>query len=559
MEEPQSQRWRVALGFGAASLLVLFAALPGLLGSWVGDDYHMVASRLYGDWAEIPRVFSRHAGHYLGKTSDTAATWPYRPVTMLTLLVPHALAPHPWLHHLVGWLMHIATGALLLVALLRQTSPRTHPAARGVGLVLVALFLLHPVTVEAYVFINGRSDLAAGLSLAALAAVLLNPKLDRPSRMVLVGAVAFFGAGSKVTFTPAALALWVGLALRSEQRRPLWRAGVPLGLSIAAYLGLRAANVPFVGRVGATENVARDFSAFADFPLLLAKSAAALVTFQAEAMQSLAWQLFQPFSALEWVGLIVFVAATVGLAIRRDFGGLALMAGFAVTVAPCVIVSRSIWIGFDRYLYMPLILALIAAAPYVVAAVEARPQRRALWWATAGVLVLISALGTRTSSLAYVNQASYERAMVADHPDDPSIVFYLALIAKKSGQLELARERLANIQEPPWPVAIVVPTVVVAAELSDSRTRDMAIEYGLQTNVQDPMLRAYAMRWKYERGELEDALALAGSFGPEDTVCPEVRKQLEHWIRSTDVEPEREQLREAALGLRCGSGEAVFK
>jgi hypothetical protein len=553
MGDPRSLGWRGTLAFGATAALVLFAALPGLLGSWAGDDFHMLASHLYGDWAEILRVFTRHAGHYLGKTVDTGATWPYRPVTMLTLLVPHALVPHPWLHHLVGWLMHIATGGLLLVALLRQTPPERHPSARSVCMVLAALFLLHPVTVETYVFINGRSDLVAGLCLAALAAVLLHPRLARPTRMVLVALVAFLGAGSKVTFIPAAMALWLGLALRSEPRREILRTGVPLGAAVAAYLVLRAIHVPFVGRFGVTENLAHDFSAFADLPQLLAKSAAAVVTFRAEAMQSLAWELFQPFSLVEWIGLVVLVAAVAGLAVRRDFGGLVLVVGFAATVAPCVIVSRSIWLGFDRYLYMPLILALVASAPYIVAAVEARPQRRMLWWGLASALVVIAALGTRTSSLAYLNQAAYERAMVADHPDDPTIVFYLAHTAKKSGQIPLARERLSQIQKPPWPIAIVVSTIVVAAELGDTQTRDMAIEYGMRTDVQDPMLRAYAMRWKYERGEIADALALASSFGTEDSVCPAVRKQLEVWIRDADIDAQREQLRETALSLECGS------
>jgi len=552
MGDPRSQRWRVALGFGAIAALVLVAALPGLLGSWVGDDFHMLSSRLYGDWSEIPRVFSRHAGHYLDKTKDTATTWPYRPVTMLTLLVPHAVVPQPWLHHLVGWLMHIATGGLLMLAMLRQAPPSEHPSARGVCLVLAALFLLHPVTVESYVFINGRSDLVAGLCLAALAALLLRRTPASSSGMLLVSLAAFLGAGAKSTFVPAALALWLGIALRSEHRRQYLRTGVPIAAAISAYLVLRAVHVPFLGRVGATEHLARDFTAFADVPQLLAKSAAAIFSFRAEAMQSLAWELFQPFSVLEWIGALVLIASAAALVQRRDFGGLVLMGGFALTVVPCVIVSRSIWIGFDRYLYMPLILALLTCAPYVVEVVEARPRLRAVWWGIAIVLVLVSGLGTRASSLAYVNQTAYERAMLVDHPNDPTIVFYLARSAQRSGRVELARNILSQIQEPPWPVAIVVPTIVVAAELSDVRTRDTAIEYGFRTSVQDPTFRAYAMRWKYERGEIDDALALARTIPPEDSVCPEVKRQLEIWVHE-DVGLERDEIRATALGLRCDS------
>jgi hypothetical protein len=552
MGGPNNPRWRVGFAFGLTSLLLIFVALPGLLGGWVGDDFHMLSSPLYGDWAEVWRVFTRHAGHYLGKPDDLGETWPYRPVTMFTLLFPHALVPQPWLHHVVGLLIHLATGAFLLVALLRQTPPQAHSSSRTVCTVLTALFLLHPVAVETFVFINGRSDLVAGLCLAGLAVVLSRTSPNRPSRWALVAALVFLGSGSKMPFVPAALALWVGLSLRSDDRRDALSDGVPIVAAVASYVVLRAINVPFVGRFGATESIARDFSAFAEVPHLLAKASAAVLAFRAEAMQSLAWQLFGPVSPAEWVGGFVLVAALVALLWKRDWGGAALLGGFAITVAPCVMVTRSIWLGFDRYLYMPSILLVIACTPYVVAAVEARPKLRPLWWGLASILILISALGTRASSLAYVNQTAYERAMAADHPDDPTIVFYLARAAKKSGQIPLARQTLSRIPEPPWPIALVVPTVVLASELSDARVRDMAVAFGLQKQSDDPVVRAYGMRWRYERGELDEALALAQTFGPSDAVCPEVRRQLEFWSRDAKVESQRERLRAAAVGLRCG-------
>ena len=176
------------------------------------------------------------------------------------------------------------------------------------------------------------------------------------------------------------------------------------------------------------------------------------------------------------------------------------------------------------------------------------PGSRRLW-----VLVLVSALGTRASSLAYVSQATYERAMVADHPDDPTIVFYLARAAKQADQIGLARETLSRIPPPPWPIALVIPAFSLATELSDSNTRDMTIEYALRTQTQDPVVRAYGMRWRYQRGEVREALALARSFEANDAVCPEVRRQLEFWIRDANTEPEREQIQQAAGELRCSS------
>jgi hypothetical protein len=477
MSDPRSGRLRVAFAFGAVSLFVGLAAWPGLRGDWVGDDFHMVNSPLYGDWSEVFRVFSRHAGHYLEESPDPGMAAPYRPVAMFTLLFAHALVPEPWLHHLVSWLMHIATGGLLLVALLRQTPAERHPSARSVSVVLVSLFLLHPATVEAYVFINGRSDLVAGLCLAALAVVLLRGSLTRTVQWLVIPLIGFLGAASKLTFVPAALALWLGLSLRSDPRRDALRSGPPLVVALLALLGLRVANAPVVGRLGATDDVARNFSAFADVPQLLAKGAAAIVSFRSEAMQSLAWELFLPFSLAEWVGAFVLLATVAALALRRDVGGVVLIAGFAATLAPSVMVSRAFWLGFDRYLYMPLILVVLAISPHVVAAVEAVPRRRRLWVGVAGALVLLAALATRTSSLAYVNQTTFEAAITDDHPEDPTMVYYMASVATKSGSIEAGRRWLSRIPDPPWPVAIVEGTVELATELDDPRVRDMAAEY----------------------------------------------------------------------------------
>jgi hypothetical protein len=85
---------------------------------------------------------------------------------MFTLLASHALVPRPWLHHAVSWGLHVATAASLYVLLLRRVSNHGWRHADGAAFVLAALFLLHPVTAEAYVWINGRSDLLAGFWLA---------------------------------------------------------------------------------------------------------------------------------------------------------------------------------------------------------------------------------------------------------------------------------------------------------------------------------------------------------------------------------------------------------
>lgn len=545
---PARRRWLI---FAAISIVSLIASMPGLLGSWVGDDFHMLSSRYYGEWKDVWQVFTRHAGHYLEADGDPSETGPYRPVTMFTLLLSHALVPAPWLHHLLSWVLHVATGALLYVALLRQESPNDRPSAGAVMLVLTGLFVLHPVTVEAYVWINGRSDLVAGLMLAAMAVVLSGRWITWRRQAFMIALLAFLGAGAKLPFVVAVVALWVGVAFRLPDRGPRWRAGPPLFAGLGAYMLLRWIYVPLTGRFGSADNILLDGSAWAAIPQLLAKSADALIAFRAESMQSLAWALYQAPSPGDWVGAAALLAAGLGLAWRRDIGGLAYVVGGALTILPCVVVSQAIWLGFDRYLYMPWILFLLAGAPYAARAVDAWSNRRALCWGVAAAFLLVATVGTRTASLTYVSQATYERAMVDDHPDDPTTFFYLARIANESGQPGLARQTLSRMPGPPWPSALIIPAFALADELSDSRTRDLAIAHGLEAHTDDPVLRAHGMRWKYRRGEIGDALALARSFDADDTLCSEVRRQLELWSRDADLGSERDSVEAAADGMHC--------
>ncbi len=549
LTRPARPRW---LAFAVIALISLLAAMPGLLGSWVGDDFHMLRNPYYGNWTHVWDVFTRNAHHYQAVDGVATTSGPYRPVTMFTLLLSHALIPKPWLHHLVSWVLHLATGALLYVALLRQASSDARSSAQAVMLFLTAIFLLHPVAVEVYVWINGRSDLVAGFFLAALAAVLLRRWTDWRWEALAIALLAFLGAASKLPFVLAAVALWLGVAFRLPDRPSRWTAGVPLFAGIGFYLFLRWIYVPFFERFGAAEDILFDASVWAEVPQLLAMSADALLALRAEAMHSLAWELYKPLSTGEWVGAAALFAAGFGLLWRRDIGGLAYFIGAALTIAPCVVVSQAIWLGFDRYLYMPSILFLLAGAPYVTQAVDAWSQRGALVWGIAVALLLVAAIGTRTASLAYVNHTAYENAMLADHPDDPTMFFYYARTSQESAQPELARQALAKMPGPPWPEALVMPVFVLSTELSDFRTRDIAMAHALEAHSDNPVLRAHAMRWKYERGEVADALALALSFGVGDELCPEVRRQLELWSRQTDLEATRHSIDAAANDMRCG-------
>ena len=108
-----------------------------------------------------------------------------------------------------------------LFAVLRQPNDEAPPSdhQRLLQRSLAALFFLHPVHVESYVWINGRSDLLGGFWLVALAFVLAKAKDSSSSRVgptLVVGLVAFLGASSKLPFVIAAGAVWLAWSVRER-------------------------------------------------------------------------------------------------------------------------------------------------------------------------------------------------------------------------------------------------------------------------------------------------------------------------------------------------------
>ena len=294
-----------------------------------------------------------------------------------------------------------------------------------------------------------------------------------------------------------------------------------------------------------------DWGTWSRAPRLVAKAADALLGFRAEAMQSLAWTITQPLSVGEWIGAAVMLSAIAFLAWRRDRGGLAFLLGGMLTLAPCVVVSESIWIGFDRYLYMPAILFVLAGAPYA-AWIAARLRRpKVLGRVTVGTLILVATMGTWVASANYASHLAYERAMIRERPNDSTVRYYLTRNAKQAGDVAAARLLIREIPPPPWPRALIVPVFALAKELSDAATMNTAIEYGLEAYAEDSLLRAHGMRLRYKQGRKDEAIKLATSFGPRDPHCAQVRLQLQIWARTEDHADTRQRINRVAEAMTC--------
>jgi hypothetical protein len=548
--------WRKRAVLWGLLALSLVASLPGLAGSWIHDDINMLDNPKYDGIDDALSVFARHSGSYDKRKDsahdDNALVQTYRPVTAFTLVATHALAPVPWLHHLIGWLLHVAT-AWLLGLVLRRIDDRD--SSRAAQLFVVGLFLLHPVGVESYVWINGRSDLVAGLCLAALLWVLCS-QLPVGQLSAAVFALTALGSAAKETFAPAALLVSIAFAVaphvRSGPARLVWRQRawlvIAASLGIALYLVARWCVLP--GRSASLAHAGNPFAeaaTWAFLPKLAAIVSYALLSLRAANMQSLGWDAVRDLSWAEWGCGLLAVAALVALVRGRDWRAVLLVAAAAACLAPTVFVASAIWLGLDRYLYMPLILLLVVAYPYVVAAAAAvqRNTPRLAPLMLTGILG-VAAANTFVASRAYADQATWLATLAQERPNDPTII---AFLANELGQPQ-AGLLMQRFPPPPWPSSVIAPVIAHALASGQTGLAQRAAEYGVVHYPKNALIAALAFRMRYLSGQHARALALLPRLELDVRICAEVQKQLGVWA-ARSLPADRERLTAAMHGMRC--------
>lgn len=571
---------RVTLGRGRAILVALalgcvsFAvASPGLLGTWVYDDMRMVDNPLYDGWDDVAVVFERTSADYFRASGEVnaSASQTYRPLTMATLIATHAASPTPLAHHLVGWVLHLLIGGALWLTL-RAGAVRTTLAGG-----LTALFVLHPVGVEAYVWINGRSDVCAalGVMLTALGVAMLmrGPQAAEPSvaasrpgpqprRSLAMQGSAVLGAGllsfltlaAKETSLAALGAVWLAGVLRGRREGRAAVLGLPAcgaACGVGAYLtAWSAVRDGAFGSLGPGSPPLSDPDVWHFVPKLMAIGAGALTVPRTAPMQSFVWLATRPLTPVEWGGAALAGLLVVFLLRARDLSGLALVAGAACTLLPTAVLVDVIWLGLDRYLYVPLLLVLLAVAPHLErVAATAQTSVVRLVGAAAAALVLVAALHTYGSSAYYESHPVWMASGVEDEPNDPTRYLMMAKELMDNGHPEAARSVLTFLPPPPWPRAIVLGMLEVTHGLADDAAYDAVLARAEASHVDHPGVQMHRVHRALRRGELAAALELVPALGQTD-VCPELAGHLRA-AASRYQGADREALRSAFVALPC--------
>ncbi|MCA9645311.1 MAG: hypothetical protein KC492_31685, partial [Myxococcales bacterium] len=359
---------------------------------------------------------------------------------------------------------------------------------------------------------------------------------------------------SKETSLAAVSAIWVAGSWRAhvngrgaELRWPL----VAAALGVATYLWLWGVvrEGPLGGLGSGTPGfLSADLWRFV--PKLFAVGVGALLSPHAAPMQSCGWLATRPLSAMEWGCSLLMVLLVVAVVRRRDWSGLLLMGGAAATLAPTALLYNALWLGFDRYLYMPLMLLLLALAPHVVSFVDRADERARRLAAVGGwLLVLVACGATYTASTFYVDQPTWMTSGVSAEPENPTRYVMIARELFDNGHPAEARAALEFLPPPPWPRAVTFALLDLTLKLNSDELYESLLQRASVSEPDHPGVRLHQVHHALHDGDLQRALELVPDLGTTDA-CAELASHMRAAAPRFTGE-ERERLTTAFEALPC--------
>jgi hypothetical protein len=377
--------------------VAIASSVTAVRGGFVYDDVPVVRddARLRS-LGNLPALVS--APYWSGDFADRI----YRPLTTASFAVDWAIGRgSPVVFHAVNVALHLAVTALVLLLA---------GALLGRGAVVAALwFAVHPVHVEAFAPIVGRSELLAALGyVAAVLSYAAESRAAPPggsrrgllSLVVLAGAATAFGAKEHALTLPGMLLLADAWTARSSGRpfRTVLRSHALLWCGVVALAaGYLAARGAILGTVfgGGAVAVGLEGSSWSDrlavmLPAFLQWGR--LLVFPVRLSADYAPDQFVPSTALDAAhvagALLVAGVAVAAWRLRRRVPGFTIGVVWFVVVAGVaanLAFPTGVLIG-ERLLYLPSVGAALALG----ALWERLPAHRAVWPATALVVTLFA-------------------------------------------------------------------------------------------------------------------------------------------------------------------------
>jgi tetratricopeptide (TPR) repeat protein len=357
-EAPRSAAWWHVALLLSVSLAIYANALGN--GFVSDDDFQVLSNKLITDWRNIPKMFTTNVWAFAEETTTNY----YRPLHMVIYLVEY---------HLFGYdafLWHLANLAFHMSALVAAYFLVRALAGEQLALWAGLWFALHPVHVEAVVWVAVLTDLLCGLAL--FLGVYFHHRARsgaRPALMLSLAAFSFFcGLLMKETAIvfPGLIVAYEFLYRRESPAailRGAWRY-LPYAAVLAIYIPMR---LHALGRFAPSAGMhfqLTPYEMFLSVPVLFAQYIGKLLL----PINLNYYYVYEPVRAFGWkpAAAMLLLAGVVAAVfrLRKTQPLLAFaVAWFVITLAPVLSIPNVGENVFtERYLYIPSLGFCIAGA-----------------------------------------------------------------------------------------------------------------------------------------------------------------------------------------------------
>lgn len=522
-------------GSEASRAFVIFLAAvvfwsPALFGDFVWDDVNnLVDAPLLRGWPAIVESF-RHDAMWSARM-NAAAIGTYRPISLASFVIDYQIFGGSSVgYHLTSLLWH-GLASVVVYRVLRRFFDILPAAAATL------LWGMVPTNAEAVAWINGRSEIFALLfgGLGVLVATSTRPFVVRMLGAAPLLLAGMLGKESGVVFCAVAVLLGTELRHRASAGDRLWLrsfdfASLSAGLlALGGYLYIR--HLVFGGHPlpGAAEKM----STPAEIAHVLSQSASIIVRcFETVAVPTRisVGYLYLWAKSLTIVDLVVawslLVAALAGLAAMWWRGHrlpTLLLAWWAISIAPVLILVGRDWPGLSRWLYM--------GGPGLVAGMMIVLQR-APWSKLAPAVGILYAgvftVQAQRSIMVWYDSGTLFERMIVEEPGERfgylSLAWYYLRVERYAESEAMARKVLEVGPRGHDPMAFLVASIAAQNRCDEAR-KTIYEPNPMQTR---PPWMMYAVGSCFSRAErTADALAMYKDCAAADKGCATTAKALE--------------------------------
>lgn len=416
-------------------------AVQSLGYGFVWDDIPMIDGPVIHDLSKLPDVFA-HRTMYASVNDGVVShggLQTYRPMTIATFMVDAALyGRSPWGYHLTSVLLHLLTAwvVLLLTQALAPNAPRWGPV------VAATWFLVGPFQVEAYVWINGRSDVlstlfGAGLVLAYVRAHSSDHQGIRwrwELACVLLALLCLLSKETGVAWL-AALSVVPTRSVTSLRARVVSLVAPAVGalvyglMRVSALDGVHAANDSQIGRV------------LLIAPYVVLDALSQIVAPRYTTVRGLEFEMRDVGLATAMIAWIVLAGIGLGAwMLRRRMPSVLFGLATAVgSLAPVAFIATMRWPGFGRYAYaasasLAPALMVVAIALFAWLRPRVSDGLYGIVRASVGAYLVLLATMSVLAGQPYASEHELYQSWIAGTPGHPHGYRWLGLTYMEDGR-----------------------------------------------------------------------------------------------------------------------------